>query len=379
MPKGGKFNGIFFKENRLEVCKKNKMSELFKPISIRGVELKNRIVVSPMCQYSSKDGFANNWHLVHLGSRAVGGAGLVFSEATAVSPEGRISPDDLGIWKDEHIEFLKTITTFIKENHSVSGIQLAHAGRKASHLSPWKGRRPATEQEGGWQTIAPSAIPFKEGDPIPLEMSREEIQSMIGKFKDAARRSVEAGFDLIELHGAHGYLINEFLSPISNQRTDDYGGSFENRTRFLLEIVAAVREVIPADMPLFVRISATEWIAGGWDENDSVKLAKILKEQGVDAIDCSSGGNSHDQQIPVGPLYQVSFSEKIRKEAGILTGAVGLITTAQEAEEILKSGQADLVLMARQFLREPYFPLHAAHELEVDITWPDQYERAQKY
>ena len=355
------------------------MSELFKPITIRGVELKNRIVVSPMCQYSSEDGFATNWHLVHLGSRAVGGAGLVFSEATAVSPEGRISPDDLGIWKDEHMEFLKTITAFIKENHSVSGIQLAHAGRKASHLSPWKGRRVATEKEGGWQTIAPSALPFKEGDPIPLEMSREEIHNMVVKFKDAARRSVEAGFDLIELHGAHGYLINEFLSPISNQRTDNYGGSFENRTRFLLEIVAAVREVIPADMPLFVRISATEWVAGGWDENDSVKLATILKERGVDAIDCSSGGNAHDQQIPVGPLYQVSFSEKIRKETGILTGAVGLITTAQEAEEILKSGQADLVLLARQFLREPYFPLHAAHELEVDITWPDQYERAQKY
>ena len=355
------------------------MSELFKPINIRGVELKNRIVVSPMCQYSSEDGFANNWHLVHLGSRAVGGAGLVFTEATAVSPEGRISPDDLGIWKEAHIEFLKSITRFIKEHHSISGIQLAHAGRKASHLSPWKGRRPATEQEGGWQTIAPSPTPFKEGDPLPLEMSNEDVKNMVVKFKEAARRSVEAGFDLIELHGAHGYLINEFLSPLSNHRTDEYGGSFENRSRFLLEIVAAVREVMPEDMPLFVRISATEWVEGGWDENDSVKLAKILKGKGVDAIDCSSGGNAHDQQIPVGPLYQVSFSEKIRKEAGILTGAVGLITTAEEADNILTSGQADLVLLARQFLREPYFPLHAAHKLEVDITWPDQYERAQKY
>ncbi len=355
------------------------MSDLFKPIKIRGVELKNRIVVSPMCQYSSVDGFANNWHLVHLGSRAVGGAGLVFSEATAVSPEGRISPDDLGIWKDAHIEFLKTITTFIKENHSVAGIQLAHAGRKASHLSPWKGRRPATEQEGGWQTIAPSAIAFKEGEPEPLEMSLEEIQTMIQKFKEAAKRSVEAGFDLIELHGAHGYLINEFLSPISNLRTDEYGGSFENRTKFLLEIVAAVREVMPADMPLFVRISATEWVSGGWDENDSVKLAKILKGKGVDVIDCSSGGNANNQQIPVGPLYQVPFSEKIRKEAGILTGAVGLITSATEAENIVESGQADLVLLARQFLRDPYFPLHTAHELKEDIVWPDQYERAQKH
>ncbi len=355
------------------------MSYLFKPVKIRGIKLKNRIVVSPMCQYSSTDGFANNWHLVHLGSRAVGGAGLVFCEATSVSPEGRISPDDLGIWKDEHIPFLKTITTFIKENNSVAGIQLAHAGRKASHLSPWKGRRPATEEEGGWQTIAPSAIPFKEGDPMPLEMNPEEIKSMIQKFKEAAKRSVEAGFQVIELHGAHGYLINEFLSPISNLRTDDYGGSFENRIKFLLDIVTAVREVIPAEMPLFVRISATEWVPGGWDENDSVNLAKILKEKGIDAIDCSSGGNSHDQQIPVAPLYQVSFSEKIRKEAGILTGAVGLITTVPEAENILESGQADLVLLARQFLREPYFPLHAAHELEEDITWPDQYERAQKY
>ena len=355
------------------------MSELFKPIKIRGVELKNRIVVSPMCQYSSVDGFANNWHLVHLGSRAVGGAGLVFCEATGVSPEGRISPDDLGIWKDEHISFLKTITTFIKENDSVPGIQLAHAGRKASHLSPWKGRRPATEKEGGWQTIAPSAIAFKEGDPVPIEMSREEIQSMIQKFKEAAKRSLEAGFEIIEIHAAHGYLINQFLSPTSNLRTDDYGGSFDNRIKFLLEIINAIREVIPAEMPLFVRISATEWVQGGWDENDSVKLALLLKGKGVDVIDCSSGGNSHDQQIPVGPLYQVSFSEKIRKEAGILTGAVGLITTVTEAENILESGQADLVLLARQFLRDPYFPLHAAHDLEEKIAWPDQYERAQKY
>ena len=356
-----------------------RMSYLFKPIKIRGIELKNRIVVSPMCQYSSTDGFANNWHLVHLGSRAVGGAGLVFCEATSVSPEGRISPDDLGIWKDEHIPFLKNITTFIKENNSVPGIQLAHAGRKASHLSPWKGRRPATESEGGWQTIAPSAVPFKEGDPVPLEMSSQEIQSMIQTFKEAAKRSLEAGFEIIEIHAAHGYLINQFLSPISNHRTDDYGGSFDNRIKFLLEIVISTREVIPEEMPLFVRLSSTEWVPGGWDENDSVTLAKILKDMGVDVLDCSSGGNAHDQQIPVAPLYQVSFSEKIRKESGILTGAVGLITTVHEAENILESGQADFVLLARQFLRDPYFPLHAAHELEEDILWPDQYERAQKY
>lgn len=361
------------------VFKNYQMSYLFKPIKIRGVEIKNRIVVSPMCQYSSTDGFANNWHLVHLGSRAVGGAGLVFCEATAVTPEGRISPDDLGIWKDEHISFLKTITNFIKENYSIPGIQLAHAGRKASTLSPWKGRRPATIAEGGWHTIAPSPLPFKEGEPVPAEMSPKEIAGMIQHFRDAAKRSVEAGFEIIEIHAAHGYLINEFLSPVSNHRTDEYGGSFENRIKFLLQIVAAIRDTIPDTMPLFVRISSTEWVANGWNEHDSVKLALILKEMGVDVMDCSSGGNSHDQQIPVAPLYQVSFSEKIRKESGILTGAVGLITTAHEAEKILESGQADFVLLARQLLREPYFPLHAAHELEEDILWPDQYERAQRY
>ncbi|MEO6683220.1 MAG: NADH:flavin oxidoreductase/NADH oxidase [Ginsengibacter sp.] len=355
------------------------MNHLFKPVRIRSVELRNRIVVSPMCQYSSVDGFANNWHLVHLGSRSVGGAGLVFCEATAISPEGRISPDDLGIWKDEHIPFLKTITTFIKEHGAAAGIQLAHAGRKASHLSPWKGRRPATQAEGGWQTIAPSAIPFKEGDPVPTEMSIEEIKTAIRHFQDGAKRSLYAGFEIIEIHAAHGYLFNEFMSPLSNQRMDEYGGSFENRIKFLLQTVTAIREVIPEGLPLFVRITSTEWVPNGWDENDSVKLAKILKEKGVDVIDCSSGGNSHDQQIPVAPLYQVSFSEKIRKEAGILTGAVGMITTAKEAEHILSSGQADLILLGRQMLRDPYFALHAAHEFNEEIPWPNQYERAQNY
>lgn len=351
------------------------MALLFDPITIRNITLKNRIVVSPMCQYSSVDGFANDWHLVHLGSRAVGGSALVFTEATAVSPEGRITADDLGIWKDEHIPFLKRITDFIKEQNSVPGIQLAHAGRKASHLSPWKGRRFLNENEGAWQTLAPSAIAFKEGEPLPKEMSREEIHQLVKDFGSATKRAVEAGFEVFEIHGAHGYLINEFLSPLSNHRDDEYGGSFENRIRLLLDIVNEMRNVIK-EQPLFVRISATEWVENGWDENDSVNVAKILKEIGVDVIDCSTGGNSAEQKIPVHPLYQVPFSEKIKKESGILTAAVGMITTAQEAEKILEEQKADLIIMARQLLREPYFPLHAAKELRVDLPWPLQYERA---
>lgn len=351
------------------------MALLFDPITIRNITLKNRIVVSPMCQYSSVDGFANDWHLVHLGSRAVGGSALVFTEATAVSPDGRITADDLGIWKDEHIPFLKRITDFIKEQNSVPGIQLAHAGRKASHLSPWKGRRFLNENEGAWQTLAPSAIAFKEGEPLPKEMSREEIHQLVKDFGSATKRAVEAGFEVFEIHGAHGYLINEFLSPLSNHRDDEYGGSFENRIRLLLDIVNEMRNVIK-EQPLFVRISATEWVENGWDENDSVNLAKILKEIGVDVIDCSTGGNSAEQKIPVHPLYQVPFSEKIKKESGIITAAVGMITTAQEAEKILEEQKADLIIMARQLLREPYFPLHAAKELGVDLPWPLQYERA---
>jgi len=351
------------------------MALLFEPLNIRNVTLKNRIVVSPMCQYSSVDGFANDWHLVHLGSRAVGGAGLVFTEASAVSAEGRITADDLGIWKDQHIPFLKKITDFIKQQNSVPGIQLAHAGRKASHLSPWKGRRPMKENEGAWKTLAPSSIPFKEGEPVPKEMTKEEIQQLLKDFVSATNRAVEAGFEVFEIHGAHGYLLNEFLSPLSNHRKDEYGGSFENRIRLLLEIVKEMRSVIK-EQPLFVRISATEWVENGWDENDSVALAKILKDQHVDVIDCSSGGNSPMQKIPVTPLYQVPFSEKIKKDSGILTAAVGMITAAQEAEEILEKQKADLIIMARQLLREPYFPLHAAKELGVDLLWPLQYDRA---
>ena len=351
------------------------MALLFDPITIRNITLKNRIVVSPMCQYSSVDGFANDWHLVHLGSRAVGGSALVFTEATAVSLDGRITADDLGIWKDEHIPFLKRITDFIKEQNSVPGIQLAHAGRKASHLSPWKGRRFLNENEGAWQTLAPSAIAFKEGEPLPKEMSREEIHQLVKDFGSATKRAVEAGFEVFEIHGAHGYLINEFLSPLSNHRDDEYGGSFENRIRLLLDIVNEMRNVIK-EQPLFVRISATEWVENGWDENDSVNLAKILKEIGVDVIDCSTGGNSAEQKIPVHPLYQVPFSEKIKKESGIITAAVGMITTPQQAEKVLEEQKADLIIMARQLLREPYFPLHAAKELGVDLPWPLQYERA---
>lgn len=355
------------------------MALLFEPIKIRSVEVKNRITVSPMCEYSSIDGFANDWHLVHLGSRAVGGAGLIFTEATAVSPEGRITPDDLGIWKDEHIEFLKRITKFVEENKAVPGIQLAHAGRKASHSSPWKGSKALQRNEGAWETFAPSAIAYKEGDPLPKEMGKDDIHKVITDFSAAAERALNAGFKVFEIHAAHGYLINEFLSPLSNKRSDEYGGSFENRIKILLEIIEAVRKVIKNELPLFVRISASEWVEGGWSIDDSVKLALILKTKEVDLIDCSSGGNLHHQKITLEPLYQVPFSEKIKKGSGMLTGAVGLITTAKEAEEILKRGHADIIVIARQFLRDPYFPLHAAKELNVDIPWPVQYERAKKY
>lgn len=355
------------------------MSLLFAPIKFRNIELKNRIVVSPMCQYSSADGFANDWHLVHLGSRAVGGAALVITEAAAVSPEGRITHDDLGIWKDEHTEFLKRIVTFIESQHSVAGIQLAHAGRKASRTSPWKGNLPLTQEQHSWKTLAPSSIAYNQGEPLPKEMTKDDIKKVIDDFGKAAKRALEAGFKVLEIHAAHGYLLNEFLSPLSNHRNDEYGGSFQNRINLLLQVIMAVRKEWNNELPLFVRISATDWVENGWTENDSVELAKILKNKEVDLIDCSSGGNSPDQKIPVAPLYQVPFAEKIKKETGIFTGAVGIITTANEAEQILVNQQADIIIMARQFLREPYFPLHAAHQLAEDVAWPVQYERAKKY
>lgn len=351
------------------------MSKLFSPLTIKSVNLKNRIVVSPMCQYSAEDGFASDWHLVHLGSRAVGGAGLIMVEASAVSPEGRISPGDLGLWKDEHIDKLKTISNFIHQNGSVAGIQLAHAGRKASCSPPWDGSKQIAEKDGGWQPVAPVSIPFYNTDVPPLKLSVSGIGKVIDDFKAAAARAVLAGFKVVEIHAAHGYLINEFLSPLINNREDEYGGIFENRIRLLLKVVDAVKSVWPHDLPIFVRISASDWIEEGWKAEDSVKLAEILKNKGVDLIDCSSGGMVPYAKVKTGPGYQVPFSEAV-KTTGILTSAVGMITNAQQAEEILRSGKADLIFLARQFLRDPYFPLHAAKELGAEIKWPMQYERA---
>lgn len=352
------------------------MSLLFSPLTIKNTTLKNRIVVSPMCQYSAEDGFANDWHLVHLGSRAVGGAGLIIQEATAVSPEGRISAADLGIWSDAHIPALKRITDFIHQNGSVAGVQLAHAGRKASFDAPWKGSGQVTAAAGGWETVAPSAIAFDEKYEKPNEITAEGIEKVKADFGAAASRCITAGYKIIEIHGAHGYLFHQFLSPLSNLRTDEYGGSFENRIRLLLEVVEEIQKVWPAENLLFVRISATDWAEGGWSLEESVKLSAILKEKGADLIDCSSGGNVVYQKIPLSPGYQVQFAEAVKKETGVLTGAVGLITEATQAEEILQEGKADLIFVARELLRDPYFPIHAAGELEDEIKWPDQYERA---
>jgi 2,4-dienoyl-CoA reductase-like NADH-dependent reductase (Old Yellow Enzyme family) len=350
---------------------------LFSPLTIRGVTLRNRITVSPMCEYSSTDGFANDWHLVHLGSRAVGGAGLVFTEATAVVPEGRISPDDLGIWKDEHIEILSRITAFIREHGSVAGIQLAHAGRKASTAAPWNGGKAVAVADGGWSPVyAPSAIPFADGYHTPVALDKRGIRRVVSAFADAAGRSLEAGFEVIEIHAAHGYLLHEFLSPLSNTRTDEYGGSFENRTRLLCEVIEAVRAEWPDTLPLFVRISATDWVEDGWDIEQSVALARAIAPLGVDLIDCSTGGKVGRVHIPLGPGYQVPFAERVRKESGVRTGAVGLITHARQADEIVCDGKADLVFLAREELRDPYFPFHAAKELGAHIEWPKQYLRA---
>lgn len=354
------------------------MAKLFSPVRIREVELKNRIAVSPMCQYSATDGFANDWHLVHLGSRAAGGAGLVIVEATAVSPEGRITPDDLGIWTDEHIPPLRRIVDFIHSQGSVAGIQIAHAGRKASRNSPWKGDRFLHQEEGGWQTVAPSALPFSEGDRLPHALTPEGIENVIIDFHATTKRALEAGFKVLEIHAAHGYLLHEFLSPLSNLRTDNYGGSFENRIRLLTEVTEAVRDAWPSELPLFIRISSTDWVEGGWTSNDSVKLAAVLKEKGADLIDCSSGGNIPNVKIPAGPDYQVEFAEAIRKGTGIMTGAVGIITKPEQAERIIADNRADIVLLARELLRDPYFPLHAAKSLGVDVAWPVQYERAKR-
>jgi 2,4-dienoyl-CoA reductase-like NADH-dependent reductase (Old Yellow Enzyme family) len=349
---------------------------LLSPLSLREITLRNRIGVSPMCQYSSEDGFYNDWHLVHLGSRAVGGAGIVFTEATAVEPRGRISPWDAGIWKDEHIPMLSRIVAFLRSQGAVPGLQLAHAGRKASTQRPWEGGKAIPESEGGWQTVAPSPIPFRDEDAAPHELTRDEIRHLVQLFVAGANRALQAGFETLEIHGAHGYLIHEFLSPLSNHRTDEYGGSLPNRMRFALEVTKAIRDTMPARLPLFFRVSATDWVEGGWTVDECVVLARELKSLGVDAIDCSSGGNSMKQKIPAGLGYQVPFAERIRREAGIVTAAVGMITIAEQAETILRTGQADMVLLAREFLRDAYFPLHAALTLGEKPPAPIQYARA---
>ncbi len=352
------------------------MSVLFSPLSIKSVTIKNRIAISPMCQYSAIDGSPNDWHLVHLGSRAVGGAGLIITEACAVVPEGRITSHDIGIWKDEHIENHKRLTQFIEGQGSVPAIQLAHAGRKASCDTPWMGGHYLDMDKGGWKIVGPSELPFKKDAPTPYSLSKDEINTVIEAFKLAAARSLLAGYKIIEIHAAHGYLIHQFLSPLSNHRTDEYGGSFENRTRILIQIVKAINQVWPKELPIFVRISATDWTTGGWDLEASIQLVNILKEIGVDLIDTSTAGNIVDATIPVAPGYQVPFAMEIKKQTGILTGAVGLITEGAQAETILNNKEADLILIGRSALRNPYFPMQAAKELNENLKWPLQYERA---
>ena len=354
------------------------MSRLFSLLQLRTVTFRNRIFVSPMCQYSSRDGYPSDWHLVHLGSRAVGGAGLVMVEATAVSPEGRISPDDSGIWSDAHAEAFAPIARFIREQGAAAGIQLAHAGRKASTDRPWQGGGPLGPDQRGWQPIAPSPLPFAHGYPVPREATATDLEAVRSQFEAAARRARAAGFQVIEVHLAHGYLLHEFLSPLSNLRKDEYGGGLGNRIRFPLSITRAVRDIWPQDLPVFVRISATDWAEGGWDLEQSVELCRRLKEQGIDLIDCSSGGLVPDAVIPAGPGFQTPFAASLRKEAGIATGTVGFITDPAQAEQIVATGLADVVFLARAMLRNPYWPLDAAKALKVDIPWPVQYLRAKQ-
>jgi 2,4-dienoyl-CoA reductase-like NADH-dependent reductase (Old Yellow Enzyme family) len=353
------------------------MSVLFSPLPQRSVRLRNRIVVSPMCQYSCTDGVATDWHLVHLGSRAVGGAGAVIAEATAVEARGRISPGDVGLWEDAQVEPLARMTRFVSSQGAVPGIQLAHAGRKASTASPWDGGGPLGLAQGGWTVVAPSAQPFAEGHPLPEALTPAGIAGVVQAFVAAAKRALAAGFELVEIHAAHGYLLHQFLSPLSNHRTDPFGGSFENRIRLLLEVVDGVRAVWPEQLPLWVRVSATDWAeSGGWDLPQTVALAMLLKSRGVDLLDCSSGGTLPHAKIPVGPGFQVPFAEVVRREAGIATGAVGLITEPEQAERILAENRADVVLIGRAFLKDPYWPLHAAKALGAELTWPAQYRRA---
>ncbi|BBJ45730.1 NADH:flavin oxidoreductase/NADH oxidase [Streptomyces antimycoticus] len=357
------------------------MSALFEPFTLRSLTIPNRLWMSPMCQYSADGpegaGVPHDWHFVHYGARATGGTGLILVEATAVSAEGRITPGDLGIWNDTQVEAFRKIVGFLKGQGTVPGIQLAHAGRKASTDAPWRGGAPLTADQGSWRTLAPSPIPFDEGHPAPEELSVERIGEITRQFADAARRALAAGFEVAEIHGAHGYLIGEFLSPHSNRRTDGYGGSFENRVRFALEVVDAVREVWPEDLPLFFRISATDWLEeNGWTPEDTVRLAALLKDHGVDLLDVSSGGNAAGVRIPTGPGYQVRFAERVRRETGLPVAAVGLITEAEQAEKIVTNGEADAVLLGRELLRDPYFARRAATELGGQVRNPDQYHRA---
>jgi 2,4-dienoyl-CoA reductase-like NADH-dependent reductase (Old Yellow Enzyme family) len=350
------------------------LSKLFSPFTLRELTIPNRIFVSPMCQYSCVDGLATRWHLVHLGSRAVGGAGLVMTEATAVSSEGRISPVDLGLWHDAQIAPLRDIAAFIKGQGAVPGMQLAHAGRKASTEAPWAGQ--GAVKEGGWTPLAPSAVAYSAEYAVPQAMTPGDLDRVVADFRAAALRALDAGFELIEIHNAHGYLLHEFLSPLSNHRTDDYGGSFDNRARLPLRVASAVREAWPAKWPVFIRISATDWADGGWDVDQSVRFAQALREVGIDVVDCSSGGLVPGVRVPVGAGYQVPFAERIRREASIPTVAVGMITEPEQAEVIVASEQADAVMLAREMLRDPYWPLHAAKVLNAEARWPKQYERA---
>ena len=351
---------------------------LFTPLDLRSITLKNRIAMSPMCQYSAQDGFANEWHTVHLGSRAAGGAGLIIAEATAVEARGRISPQDLGIWSDAHVPALKAVTTAIKTGGAVAGIQLAHAGRKASTYRPWESRRGAVHKsEGGWTPVGPTATPFSSEYATPTALSEKDIQTITQSFVDATTRALQAGFEVIEIHAAHGYLLHSFLSPLSNTREDAYGGSFENRTRFLRDVVTEVRKVLPETLPLLVRISATDWHEDGWTIDDSVHLATSLQPLGVDLLDCSSGGIIPDVRIPVNAHYQVPLAARVKQDAGMRAGAVGLITDPNAANDIIKNEQADLVLLGRELLRDPYWPLHASQALGANRDiWPVQYQRA---
>lgn len=352
------------------------LPHLFSPLTIRSITFRNRIGVSPMCQYSCVDGFATDWHLVHLGSRAVGGAGLVLTEATAVEPRGRISPADLGIWSDDHVAGLSGLARFIEAQGAVPGIQLAHAGRKASTAPPWEGGRAVAPADGGWDVVAPSAMPFDERSPVPHALDEEGIAAIVGHFREAARRARDAGFKVIEIHAAHGYLLHEFLSPLTNGRTDRYGGKYDNRVRIVKDVCRAVRREWPEDLPLFLRISATDWDDAGWTGDNSVALSHHIAPCGVDLVDCSSGGIAPGIGIPVGAGYQVPFSQRIKDTVPMLTAAVGMITSPQQADQIIRNEQADLVLLAREMLRDPYWPLKAAKTLGQDISWPNQYLRA---